>query len=66
MPESQLFSHNENLAQIGSSELAVLEIDDYKIKIPFGGGGRATQPSSSYGGMEKLHGDPTVSPRPKV
>jgi len=31
-----------------------------------GGGGGATRPLPRDGGVEKLHGDPTVGPRPKV
>jgi len=30
------------------------------------GGGGATRPLPRDGGMKKLHGDPTVGPRPKV
>jgi len=34
---------------------------------PFGGGGgSATRPLPRDGDVEKLHGDPTVGPRPKV
>jgi len=33
-------------------------------KLEFGGG--AIRPLSKDGGVEKLHGDPTVGPRPKV
>jgi len=29
-------------------------------------GGGTTRPLSSVGGVEELHGDPTVEPRPKV
>jgi len=31
-----------------------------------GGGVVATRPLPRYGGMEELHGDPTIWPRPKV
>jgi len=32
----------------------------------YGGGGGATRPLLKDGGVEELHGDPTVRPRPKV
>jgi len=41
-------------------------LDQEAAKGPFGGGGGAVRPLPRDGGMEELHGDPTVWPCPKV
>jgi len=36
------------------------------VQLHFGSGGGATRPLPRNGGVEELHGDPSVGPRPKV
>jgi len=41
-------------------------LDQETAKGPFGGGSGATRPLLRDGGVEELHGDPTVGPLPKI
>jgi len=67
MPFSLLFSPKSIFFSfyLAISKFAIL-IVLVQITCPLGGGGDATRPFPRNGGVEELHGDLTVGPRPKV